>query len=844
MPVRQITGNLLWCTDGTVWAAFRVEAVGGAYPSRDRMRDLLAGAEAVVKNLPPGEVMLASLCPQVDAAQIVRAMIDGIDLSARPEWVQTAEAVLDQLDDIEMTGRTHWLLVPLDRGTGAAAVRTAVRAAVGGVGRRQGGRPVPVPSERVAAARVRADRIVGALPGGVGLRPATEAELVWWITRAPRRGLDEPVLRDSGVQDTRLRDVDGSSGVGLAAFEDVVLDEGGRTDDLPGPADGGVAGLAAAARRRVLGPVAGLRRRWVKVITEGGSSYQALLTVAQMPRVFGFPGSAWLGRVDGFGFPVDWVVRLRIVPNEAARRKNRRQARELAAQWDEHGEDGPPVELGEAVAELDEQGERLAASTTEVEVQATVIFSVWGDSPAVTDARAQALRTGYGAGEFALARPVGHQIPLYLAMLPGSASPPVVGDYTQFLLARDFAMAMPWMAAGIGDPTGGLLGFSLDGNGPHPVLYDPSYGPRIGASASAAVCAELGGGKSVWLKKTWFEVLARLGGRVVAVDRTPVREYVRFAAACPGVAQVVEVSQDATISLDPLRVFTGKVAIRHAETFYARWLDLSPRSPHGLVLAEAIEAVVNAGTPSSARLCEELDRRGSADPVARDLARQLRLMARRDLARLVFDDTLPALDVSGADSIVFATAEIPMPTREELASEYQATRLPFAKAFGRAVHVLIAAISREVAFADPRFTAVIWDECYSVTCSPEGEQLILETVRDGRKHNAGAFLGGHDPEADFGSPTLRGLIAVRLLGRHRDVTLARRGLTWMDLDDDPHLVDLVTTGLSPLDLPAREAQARRGEFLFRDTRRRVGRVKILIPPYQNVPRAILTDPGA
>ena len=58
-------------------------------------------------------------------------------------------------------------------------------------------------------------------------------------------------------------------------------------------------------------------------------------------------------------------------------------------------------------------------------------------------------------------------------------------------------------------------------------------------------------------------------------------------------------------------------------------------------------------------------------------------------------------------------------------------------------------------------------------------------------------LGSHDPEADFGDATLRGLIPTRILMRHRDKTLAKRGLKWLDLDPDA-----VLDGHGPIaDLP-------------------------------------------
>ncbi|WP_368666546.1 hypothetical protein [Kitasatospora sp. MBT63] len=129
--------------------------------------------------------------------------------------------------------------------------------------------------------------------------------------------------------------------------------------------------------------------------------------------------------------------------------------------------------------------------------------------------RAAALASDFRATEYTFARPVGEQTALWQAMPPGCRTPRVMLGYAQILLARDFAMAMPWCGSQLGDERGALFGLQLASGGARPVLVDPARGPRTDASASMAFLGELGAGKSVAMKAAVFNVLAhgRLAGR-------------------------------------------------------------------------------------------------------------------------------------------------------------------------------------------------------------------------------------------------------------------------------------------------------------------------------------------
>ncbi|MFI8930617.1 ATP-binding protein [Streptomyces sp. NPDC053474] len=848
MPIRHVAGNIVWTVHGSVWAIWRVQGVDQIHASHSARQRRLRALEALVKKL-LGESMWLSLCPQVDPRAVVRRMTDGINLAASPRYAEVAHRVLDSLEHLELTGRTDWLAVPLPHATRRQQLREVVGAARAELAGQLGLLPSPITAREQERRLAQAAQMAAAWPGTVGLRPASEAEILWIYGHSARRGVTEPLL----PQPDAPRGVRGR-GRTVAALGEAVLAEGAVEDEEE----------VAEAKRGV-----GLfSRRWLQVATEHGTSYQAFLALSEMPEAFRFPGSEYLASLDTFAFPVDWVMRLKVTQGATAEAKTRRQARELASQPEEYAQDpaGPPASIDKAATGMAEYRERLTSSASEVEVQAMGAFCVWGATPQQAEERAATLAADFGSDEYTLARPLGEQERLFYGMLPGARTPQVMTQYAQYLLARDFCMAGPFAATELGDERGPLYGWQLSGGGARPVLVDFSRGPKKKTSASAAFIGELGGGKSFAMKAAVYWTLAagrKQGvpgsrGRAVIVDRTPQQEWLRFATACPGRTEMIVCDKDAAVSLDPLRVFTqqrGPVPLdlaqaqRLCESFLGMLLGIRPMDDLGDALSEALADVLAAPAPSMRALQDHLAEHAAAGEAAHaTLARKLAMHARRDLARAVFDPALPVLDTD-ANSVVFSVAQLALPKRWELQPGHF-ERLAPEKVFGRAALYLIATLCRHIAF-DPRargeFCQVVWDECWWLTSSPEGLDLLLELVRDGRKHDAGVLAGSHDaddigPDNDTGR-IVRGLFPRRHLFRQTDKQLARRGLTFLDLDpDDAELLELVTTGLSPLNESDDIQALRAGECLKRDLFGRIGSMRVQIPLDPQIAEVIHSDP--
>ena len=832
-PTRNLAGNLRWTRSGTVWADWLLRPLPyGFRPDKDK--HAVRGVHQALFRALPGESLLLGVCSTLDPAAVVERMIEGVDLEDCPDWAAECEATLDTLDAVAPGERVYWLSVPLGAARGSDRYVEPMRSAAAGLRDTLALPRSGIGAGELTRRREQADKVAAAMPGPLQPRAVTPAQMVWLHAHTQQRGLgtDLDLPTTTGAADAATGLLTARTGVALA---EPLLDEGGQSD----------------LDRRALRSWNPLQRRYLKVSQPGAAgavpaSYQCLLVLTDTPAEgMAFPGSEFVGRIDESGLDVDWAMRLQVRSSAQVAAQNRKALVNLNEQYGQReGELSHGLgALDRAAAELAEYAAILDTDKLEVEVQATTVFALAGLDPDTATAQAAALADYLGAAGFKLVQPLGYQEDLWWAMQPGAPANKAVREFAQITTSRALAAAVPLASSALGDARGSLLGLNITTGRPGVVLHDIAGAADRDVSGSLAIAGELGGGKSVALKTLGGAVVDRRG-RLICPDRTPLGEYASWASSVTD-AMVVDVN-DPAVSLDPLRLFGLVVGSRVTQSFLTPLLNIAPTSERGVLLSDVLDpGYLRAhGITGLGGLLAHLQQEegGCELPGARELARTVNVFARRDFGRVVFDESLPVLALD-TPAVVIRTHTLELPSREELVHKHLFDQLGLEKLFGRALYALIAALARQICFADPGVLGVfLVDEAHHVTASPEGERELVEFVRDGRKHQAAVLLGSHDPEADFGSPTLRGLIPTRILMRHRDKTLARRGLAWLGLDpDDDELVTLLTEQTSPVG-PDGVEEHRRGEAFLRDSSANIGRCKVLAPSRPGRNAAVRTSP--
>jgi hypothetical protein len=811
-PASAVIGHLVFSRTGRIWAVWRVRESPYVWlPTRrklaehSRIRTLLAGL--------PAESMILSVTARIDPGEVVEAMIDGIDLPRRPGWLDAVDATLDRIETAEMYRRRHYLCVQLPTKKGKSRWSGLWRSASSSVLSGWGLSPPPVPASEITAALRQAEELEAQL-GAVHLEPVTAGEIRWLYARAARRGLPNEPMR-AGWTEPRLRWVprNGQAAVttpSLAPLLDGCYQEGGTAEDDHRP----------------------LHRRYLRIATDEGVSYQTFAAVADAPQRFSFPGgvSEWLFIADQLPFPVDWACRIKAVPNWTATRAATRQQRELVGQIPEYDAEpaGPPPSLAAALDAVDDERAALAANPSDPELQVAMIFGLWAPTLTDLEQRAKTLQRIYQGAEFHLPRPTGGQLAMFEAMLPGSTTPQACHDYRQYLLPRDLAAAMPFAGATVGDSTGMLLGASRDAGCLRPVLLDPAAGPKHDRDGSLAAFGTLGAGKSYLAKRLAATVLLR-GGKMVLIDRTRAGEYVRFAATMSeaGVrSQVVTVDQDGGLLLDPLRVFDPITARQVALGYLGMVCGLDPTSLQSAALDKAVEMVAARNPSRLVDVLDELERLaeyGREFRHGRELALRLRAISNNRFGRPAWADG-PIIDTT-ADCTVIHLPNLAVPRREVLLSEHLSRKLLPEQVCSLGLLYLVAALARGIVFDEPgQFAALCMDEAWALTSTMPGQQLLEEILRDGRKHNAAAWVFSQNP--DDLPVELRSLISGRFVfGLSGDAAAA--GLRWIGVDPARDHVDMLEQWAARRSPDGDYQPSDPPECLLRDAAGRVGRIQIV-----------------
>lgn len=806
LPVRGIDGHLVWGTDGAAWACFEVEPF--AYPHRSvrDAREVHARTVGALFAL-PAQSLILSVAHSLSRDEIERRIRGDEHLRQSAGWAGVARRVAARLGSEPVYERQWFLALRLPGDGGGHRTMDRVRAAAAQVGDAFGTPSAPAGRRRVAAALSHADVLAEQLSQHLDLRRLDATEVRWLYERAVLRGLADPPLPHPNDRNDRPSVV--------RLDRDAVYFEGGRSSETDRPS----------------------HWRYVTVDhPDHGVAHQTFSCLAEAPAAWTFPyGSGeWLWHLDDqLPFPVDWAVRIEKVDNQTARRRALQAKRNLVGQLNEPGGDpaGPATTLAAAADAVDEHRSRLESNPALPALRATAIVAIAHRQLDVVERRAAILESAFRAAEFNFYRPTGAQIACFTAMLPGSASPPIVREYAQDLLPDGLASGMPFAGSAVGDPRGMLVGTSLDGLYPRPVFLDPAHGPRdLNRSGSLAAIGELGSGKSFLAKTLAYNTVA-MGGQVVAIDRTERAEYSRLAEVVAGAAQVVEVSAEAEVCLDPFQVFDNdELRLRYGVGFITLLTATPPGSSAGAHCYRAAQRTLEqaASTGQAPRLADVIGELEAADGPGREVADKLRALSAISYGRLVFGDPGPAVNLD-ADYVCFHIPSLRLPQRNTTRDDQLPEEL-----LGQAILYLVAAVSRRVLFRQSdRFAALLLDEAHALTASAQGQALVMELIRDGRKHFGAVWAFSQlatDFIGDAAGEESDSLLGYRVVFRQAPNT-ASAALTFLGSDGRDDNVETVTS-------------LGTGECLMRDPNGRLGLVRVALPDDPAVVDAFSTTPGA
>lgn len=812
-----VVDNVVVGRDHSAWMVFAVGSPHyGMLLDTQAALGSLDAVERLVESVTARRWRLVSTLATVDADTVAARMAATSD---RESWRVEIEAERKRLSrGMELTERRFWLWVEGDVTAEPAGpvARYAHRV------QRMLGLAAPARAswvDREAMARG-AEATVARAANAVGLRPATTGEVMELLERIPRgSAFVPPPEPDDDLP--HLLPVPKPGGVMIGN----------------GMVDGGSAWRLGEAMWAE--PIRGVA---VAAMPFDGRVAHTTAVVAQLPNAWRLPGGGeLLWRLDKLDAPWEWCVDVSVVPHSVAAAKTRNQARRLTSEYAQFAGDpaGPPPELDLAHELVETQRRALAErqNSDELVISVALATAVRVDGEDVVAAgerlrrRVEGLRGLAASVQVTLGVPSGDQVAARRWWAPQRVLGPVARDYRQYVMADGLAGLGPCLQSQLGDPRGALLGMMDDRGVPVPVLFDPTLGPRaqsVGGhprSPSMGIAGKLGSGKSVFAKRVLWTALAA-GGRVVVVDRSNMDngtgEYVEFGKAIAGLSpeisvEVINVTDPAAGSIDPMRAIPDReLAAKTAVKLLSYAAGLDPRSKVASAIARM--ASERHGVPLLSMVREAATGAPEGGGWSR-IVDLVEVLAADQIGGALFDPRRPPADLT-ADLIVLHAPGLSLVETPDTPSEVAAT----------AVVLGLMLVARAVIAPPERYGALLLDEAWSVLDDVRSRSVVVESIRDGRKHNAAVLLATQSPSDFYASAELAELLGYFAVFGVETESAGQAAAKLAGIDPD-----LATPAL--MSLPT-------GVMMWRDVYGRNGLVDVLLPADPRLAAAIDTTPAA
>ncbi len=472
-----------------------------------------------------------------------------------------------------------------------------------------------------------------------------------------------------------------------------------------------------------------------------GQSWAAFLSFARFPDVMYFPeGEPWLHYADALPFPVEASLRMKLIaPARASKDVSRRlaHARDMDAHIREAG-----AELPIALAEQIEAARLLEHGITKERlpfVYGWHRLMVTAPDRDMCVRRAEAVIEHYRDAGIDVVNSTGDQFSLLCESLPGDRVR--VQSYLQRQPLYTVAGGMPTATVDLGDrvmPDAGWVGPYIGetlGRARSVVHFDPLVAAARNRPTAVAITGEPGGGKTT-LALLLILQLALRGATVAVIDpKGDAQSLAGWLSQRGRQARVVPLGNAAPGLLDPFSFGDELAERRTMATETLRLLLPRMSEERESAMIQAVGAVAAGEQPSLGKVVLHLEQ--SKDPASVNLGAVLRSMSEMRLARLCFAPSGgQRIDAAGWTT-VFTLAGLTLPDIAVKRDDYS-----YEQRLSVALLYLVSQFARRLLNGmDRRLPkAIILDEAWAITSTPQGAKLIPEVSRMGRSRNTALIM--------------------------------------------------------------------------------------------------------
>ncbi|TCW40432.1 ATP-binding protein [Laceyella sacchari] len=794
-PVKYFEQNLVFGTEGSVYAYYELQPFNYDYRSNDDKLSLHGNLEAFYWNIHADTHAL--VVPEYQSLEEHRqAMEERLCDGLREAGKRHIQTAIDHLRGKDIHQHRFFIGVKLKPTTVKGLSFFGELSYIWKDFRRylnnQAGTDMPeVFQEEIEAYQVQEELIYSRINSFLRARRVDPADLEWLIRRGFYRGIADTPRRKDWVPQAVPVEVKGKKA--KRPGRDILTLAEGRFDDSHG-------------RQLVVEQFIG---------NQAKQGYMAFLTLSHIPDKAPFPGLEWLYCLQRLSFPVEASVRTETIEYGKALSQVLNKKKELKAE-DEHA-----VESGEETSyhilssrqEANELESNLRTDKFPL-INTSIVLCVSASNQEQLNLRIQTVRDMYSDMMIQVEVPYGDQWRAFNEFIPGAKR--YITDYVHFMDPAAVGASMIGATRQLGDGQGHFIGMSQN----LPVFFQHDRGPKdkkLSTTASAAFIGSLGAGKSLGANLLAYQALLS-GAKVLIFDPKDERaHWPEYLPELKDISRVVTLRASAEDrgKLDPL-MGAHSIQDRSAATETAkRILQFLARAADGtyeaIVIGKAVDHVVqHAERPSMMKVIETLKAGLREAPEKRqdsleEIVDVLSYLATSGQGQLLFGDgTQKAIDLS-LPLTILQVEDLKLP--EESQTD-----------FGRMAIALLMAISdfsrRFSNQPSSEFKLVLFDESWRLAKVREGRAILEELVRTGRSKNAAIYLISQNAKDMLGEE-IRSNLGCRFVFRCRDTKEAEAACQILGIEADENNIETIRN------LPT-------GMCLMSDLEKRVNEVEIRV----------------